>query len=116
MERTSPSGRQSPKQPRTNADYKIDEPQSIEQALAGNLLMKERTRANNKLNPYNGKPSQEIRPESLTFLTKNAGYAGGPREMMSTYSKASKEVEDFDSTQARYLGERSPKAKKHNTI
>jgi hypothetical protein len=79
--------------------------------------MKERTRINNKLNPYNGKPSQEIRPESLTFLTKNAGYAGGPRELMSTYySKASKEVDDFDSTQVRYQGERSPKAKKHNTI
>jgi len=60
-------------------------------------LLRERTRgAGNKLNPYSGKPSQEIKPESLAFLTKNVGFAG-PRDLMASTSKVAKELEEIES-------------------
>ncbi len=78
--------------------------------------MRERTRlAGNKLNPYSGKVSQEIRPESLAFLTKNVGYAG-PRDLMASTSKMVKEMEDVDYANLRQSIERSPQNKKLNTI
>lgn len=89
---------------------------TLGQALASNLLIKERTRGgNNKLNPYNGKPQQEIRPESLTFLTKNAGKII-PRDVMGTTQKMIKELDELDTVQLKYHNDRSPQHKKHNTI
>ena len=94
----------------------MEEGDSIEQVLANNLLMKERTRVGtNKLNPYNGKASQEVRPESLAFLTKNVGFAG-PRDLMASTSKVAKELEEIESSNLRYSVERSPHNRKHNTI
>jgi hypothetical protein len=46
---------------------------TLEAVISSNLLLKERTRAKNKFNPYSSKVSAEIRPESLAFLTKNSG-------------------------------------------
>jgi hypothetical protein len=78
--------------------------------------MRERTRAaGNKLNPYSGKVSQEIRPESLSFLTKNVGFVG-PRDLMASTSKMVKEMEDYESSNFRQSLERSPQNKKLNTI
>jgi hypothetical protein len=119
LERNSPQGRQSPKLNHKDAASRAEETQSLEQALASNLLLRERTRVTNKLNPYNGKASQEIKPETLTFLMKNSGTAG-PKEvsMNSTSKVGTRDLEDFDSSKIRYnMIDRSPKSKKqHMTI